>query len=495
MVVSFINGTTTHGVGELVELLYENATHIKFSTTDPTAGEPLFRDGVSPVTIRHAKPALMTWAVLLTTSALRSESTKMTSLETGLQLTARPAKLNPKRATPPSVSWEKIRSFNYQAMETIVTVNAPVMWHLICSYSNPSYKSSQVYAIRQRRPQNLGAIDTILGLTFIRSERSTFFPLCRGVYLFAVKAHKSLFRVESRIGRSVSFQTVYTALQTMAVARQAELQAATHLGSGRHFVIVGDNVQVFLKQRDHRIGRESRMIKGFAGTAVEMEDFNPQSFDIDELIRRQLLLERKQLSVEGIIADVNVTHLNDVMALHVLEALLDFVPCLHTTYRSQLNDAWKSHEVNQINPTRHSKVFPLATNSADEIYVQGMKDAAMDFIQKQLNITEENLGKRVIIFSGDGKTFDQLLKLKKYLIMHEGNLESLCCVVPMPELWHTLWTDLSRIVRGHWGKGYLDDPSALSRLAQLAECPTPADLKKWELSPKLRRAILNNCGH
>ncbi|KIK80231.1 hypothetical protein PAXRUDRAFT_36250 [Paxillus rubicundulus Ve08.2h10] len=452
MVVSFINGTTTHGVGELVELLYENATHIKFSTTDPTAGKLLFRDGVSPVTIKHAKPVLMTWAVLLTTSALCSESTKMTSLETSLQLTARPAKLNPKQATLPSVSWEKICSFNYQAMETIVTVNAPVMWHLICSYSNPSYKSSQ------------GAIDTILGLTFTCSECSTLFPLCRGVYLFAVKAHKSLFCVESCIGCSVSFQTVYTALQTMAAARQAELQAATHLGSGCHFVIVGDNVQVFLKQRDHWIGRESQMIKGFAGTAVEMEDFNPQSFDIDELIRRQLLLEQKQLSVEGIIADVNVTHLNDVMALHVLKALLDFVP------------------LNQINPTRHSKVFPLATNSADEISVQGMKDAAMDFIQKQLNITEENLGKCVIIFSGNGKTFDQLLKLKKYLIMHEGNLKSLRCVVPMPELWHTLWMDLSRIVRGHWGKGYLDDLSALSRLAQLAECPTPADLKKSSFS-------------
>ncbi|KAH7904089.1 hypothetical protein BJ138DRAFT_1019611, partial [Hygrophoropsis aurantiaca] len=368
--------------------------------------------------------------------------------------------------------------FSMHNLQGIVEENAPIMWHIISAYTNTSYGGTgQVCVVRQRRPQNLGAIDSLMALTTVRSARCTLYPLCRGVYLFATKAQKSLFRVESRIGRSVAYQTVYTALATMAEARNNELHVATRPESGRHFLIVGDNIQAFAKQRDHRIGRESRMIKGFAGTAVEMEDIDPDAMNAEELVQRQHLLQRKNLTAKGILDDIDAPHLNNVAALHFLRCLINFVPAL-SQHQDALDEAFKGVEKNPIKSTRRTKIFPLATNSADEMTVQGMKEATDDFLNKQMNINENTLANRVIIFSGDGKTFDQLGKLKKYLIMHSGNYESLRCLIPMLELWHTKWTKLSWLFRSHWGGDFPDDPSTLCHLANEADCPPPKDLRK-----------------
>ncbi|KIJ11608.1 hypothetical protein PAXINDRAFT_157256 [Paxillus involutus ATCC 200175] len=86
---------------------------------------------------------------------------------------------------------------------------------------------------------------------------------------------------------------------------------------------------------------------------------------------------------------------------------------------------------------------------------------------------------RILIMSGDGKTFDQLLWLKRYLIVHEGDLESLWCLMPMLELWHTKWTELSRLVRHHWGgENFMHNTTTLGCMANHASCPTPANLRK-----------------
>lgn len=91
-------------------------------------------------------------------------------------------------------------------------------------------------------------------MTFSRSNHASLYSLCRGVWLFTVKAHHSVFRVESRLGQSVAYSTVYEALRSMANHKMKDLQVTACAGSGRHFIVVSDNIQVYLWQRDHRIG-------------------------------------------------------------------------------------------------------------------------------------------------------------------------------------------------------------------------------------------------
>jgi hypothetical protein len=122
-----------------------------------------------------------------------------------------------------------------------------------------------------------------MSMTFGRSDRASKYALCRGIWYFAVKAHHSIFRVESRLGQSVAYASVYAALRGMAEQKQEDLKIALRAGSGRHVITVSDNIQTFQKPLDHRIGREKKMIKGLAGTAVEMQDVDPDALNLEEL--------------------------------------------------------------------------------------------------------------------------------------------------------------------------------------------------------------------
>jgi hypothetical protein len=179
-----------------------------------------------------------------------------------------------------------------------------------------------------------------------------------------------------------------------------------------------------------------------------------------------------------ILDDINAAHLENVATLDILDTLIGFVPVLSIYSKTVKTWSEDTLSIHPIPKNRKTNITPLATNSADEMLVQEMKHGVLDFATTQMGLNEETLNGQCWIFSGDGKTFDQLLKLKKYLAAEEGDFESFRWLVPLLELWHTKWTDLSRVVRTHWGKDFPNDPSTLGCAAKLAECPTPSDLRK-----------------
>ena len=71
-----------------------------------------------------------------------------------------------------------------------------------------------------------------------------------------------------------------------------------------------DNVQTYAKQWEVRIGRESVMKVGMAGTAAELIDFDPRVVDLDK--RRQLINEgrpkKMSLKTEELIKLLNKPH-------------------------------------------------------------------------------------------------------------------------------------------------------------------------------------------
>ena len=108
-----------------------------------------------------------------------------------------------------------------------------------------------------------------------------------------------------------------------------------------------------------------------------------------------------------------------------------------------------------------------------------MKEAVWDFLNMHMRINDDMLKGLSIVFLGDGKTFNRVLKVKEFLLPHKGDFQSLQCLVPLFELWHTKWTDLSRLVCTHWEKGFEDDLSTLAFLANVAECLLSMIFEKW----------------
>ncbi|KAF9472171.1 hypothetical protein BDN70DRAFT_925796 [Pholiota conissans] len=312
-----------------------------------------------------------------------------------------------------------------------------------------------VIAVRRNRPQTLVAVNALMALTFGRSNRANFYAMCRGLWLFSTRAANTMFRVESRLGLSVSLATVYTALREMAKQKQMDLKEAIQLG--KLFILIFDNIQTYIKQRDHRIGRENKMLKGLAGCMIELEDFDLDAFNLHDFIEAQARQDRKNLTVDTILEDIDTTHLENVTTVRFLRVLVEFVPSL-VELRGELAEFSKILSKNPISTNRRSKVTPLATNSADEMHIQGMKHGILDFIETQAGLSEETLDNKIRILSGDGKTYAMLLLLKKTMVAEESDFHSFRWVYPLLELWHTKWTELSRIVRAHWSSP--SDPSS-----------------------------------
>jgi hypothetical protein len=77
-----------------------------------------------------------------------------------------------------------------------------------------------------------------------------------------------------------------------------------------------------------------------------------------------------------------------------------------------------------------------------------LKDAMLDFLGKMGQRDHDYLWQHILA-SGDGLTFEKLLQLKWYLQFHDDAFQSLELLVPILELWHLEWSNLSSIYETH----------------------------------------------
>lgn len=316
-------------------------------------------------------------------------------------------------------------------------------------------------------------------ILFSRNQFTNLLQLCRGIHLFATKAHQSLFRLGSRNGHNVSYGSTRAALIQMSLAKQHYLRQLTE--KGHPLWLCMDNIQYKTINRDHRIGSSGRMVIGTSGTAIEMEDCPPNAFDLAAWVKKVHESPRRTSTLEDLRNDIDWAHLEKVRALHWLDALVLFVPDLLAVYGGRVEFVFQTElRKHQINPNRHTKIHPLATNGANEVTIQGMKDALLDFLE-QIGITKSTYSGKIQLFSGDGKSFEVARNVKAFRSGHFEAFSSFEHILELPEMWHTKWTEGCRICSGAWGdmeEGTDCDPSSLGYMAKAIKVPTPSDLRK-----------------
>ena len=118
-----------------------------------------------------------------------------------------------------TVSWDLISNFSLEALELKYKTHARVTWHVLSSFAEWARRRNTVHAVQRiNRPTNivhpflvrpvklgwslhlhyLQVITSIMSeLTFARNSWTNLFPLARGICLFAMKAHHSLYRIGS----------------------------------------------------------------------------------------------------------------------------------------------------------------------------------------------------------------------------------------------------------------------------------------------------------
>ncbi|KAF8224130.1 hypothetical protein L208DRAFT_1381171 [Tricholoma matsutake] len=138
---------------------------------------------------------------------------------------------------------------------------------------------------------------------------------------------------------------------------------------------------------------------------------------------------------------------------------------------------------------RKSQIQPLPTNGKNETVTSDLAKSLQE-IFGHIGQTDLSYTQQLIFTGGNGLTYECMVQLKNYLQFHDDAYKWLDILEPLLEIWHTKWTDLSRIYEAHWDSLINDDPSTLGHSANKIKWKAPGNIKKVDYYPYSQLAYL-----
>ncbi|KIO32934.1 hypothetical protein M407DRAFT_65941 [Tulasnella calospora MUT 4182] len=432
-------------------------------------------------TIKHARPALSAWAILLCVSECAKQIRRLSKKSAGLHL--RLSQNARTRATQASAtpSWERILEVGSSVgMENLVKSVAPLVMYFVMamlkSKRRQRSESSETEA-RGPRPSLHVAISIVGSLVFGSNRHANALAFGNSVWMFANRAHYAVFPVLSHFGVTTVYQSLLNGLRSLASMDQISLRADLETES-KQIRLVLDNTQSYIRARTRGFGRDNRMQVGTAATAIVLQQHDPLALSRSNWDPAKGREAMRTLTMGDLEADLDSTHLGLVTTLHWLRILVEHVPAL-SSYQKEVDMLFKERAQKcRMADNRKTEIHPLGTSDANEATADGLLEAINDFME-QLGLGKEKIKDKLLIVSGDGMTFNGLLRLKRYTERSTtDDYRALRWVLPILETWHTTWTDLSRVVRTNWGPRSTADPSCLGHSATAINHPMPTNMKK-----------------
>lgn len=323
-------------------------------------------------------------------------------------------------------------------------------------------------------------------VNYARNRNAKRLQVFNGILLLANGATQTVLDYASRLCLTPSYNNVFDILKLLS---EDEAQKVKAIGRDheRGLDLTFDNVQTYAKQWEMRIGRENVMRVGMAGTAVELVGFNQQAVDLGR--RHQLINEGKPkkmlLKAKDLIGLLNAPHNRTVGALHWLQILTTYVPQLET-YKGYVREKFRTEPPASMrldkDGVHKTVVHPLATSAKNETSSTDLRDGLVDFLE-QIGQTPDDHHPRITFVGGDGLTFEQLGNLKRMTQFQDGPFKNFEIIQPYLQLWHTEWTDLSRLFSAHFGDNGSQDPSTIGHSSAKINFKRPANLAKIDYYP------------
>ncbi|KAF8174754.1 hypothetical protein BJ912DRAFT_1024608 [Pholiota molesta] len=372
--------------------------------------------------IKPVRPALTSFAAQIVQDKLVDEAEDAIKVSSGLHLS-----LSDHQTASKKLEWTDIGSATVERTQQIIQTHQPLTWNLFMKLAaRPPRSQDGVKVVRIKRPPELAVTGVISTLNFARTSRAKLLPLATGILYFGSSASTDLFRYRSRMAEMPSYGSVIRAMRSLS-----EHEAAVTLEHGRDPNSIGiirlDNVQNYLLQRDHAIGRENRLNIGLAATYYEI---NLDGTDIN--FSKNL---RSQLTVAQLQKMIDTTHLENIGVLHWVKALADWIPELGHL-KPEISLLFRTRVAKQRLKVEQSKIHPLASSSRSETMLTDFKEALHDFFA-QTGQTADAFKPRLFPVGGDGLTFEKMVQLKEYLQFEENAFESFETMEPILEWWHT----------------------------------------------------------
>ncbi|KAJ3772098.1 hypothetical protein FB446DRAFT_644050 [Lentinula raphanica] len=435
--------------------------------------------------ISCARPALTSFAAQLVQEHLISTVTSAVSEEGGLHTFTSGAR--------------EIGDIGYgkETLEAVMAAlkeNVPLFWHYCVTMATP-YNRSRLSraknappgaraASRNYQPPELVAVHAISSICYSRNRNAKLLPADKALLMFACRANRYLFSHESRIGGSISYNATMDMLEKYA-AHDAEAVLQLARSDEKSGILRFDNMQKQVKPRYQRIGREAVMLIGCAGTYCEGEGSVDNSLSLEE--KREWVAKnlREKLTFEDLWDLVDHSFLADVLPLVWLEILFlnnQEVPEFSGHYAEKLQVLYTQIGTKHKVSPRQTKIYPLKSNGFNETMTTELKQALLDFFG-QLGQTSESFLPRLILAGGDGLTYERMIQLKNYLQFQDDEFERMEILEPFLEIWHTIWTNLSRIYEAHWVGLTSADPSTIGFGANTLKRKAPGNVGKVDFYP------------
>ncbi|KAF8185692.1 hypothetical protein BJ912DRAFT_1060520 [Pholiota molesta] len=414
--------------------------------------------------IKPVRPALTSFAAQIVQDKLVDEAEDAIKVSSGLHLS-----LSDHQTASKKLEWTDIGSATVERTQQIIQTHQPLTWNLFMKLAaRPPRSQDGVKVVRIKRPPELAVTGVISTLNFARTSRAKLLPLATGILYFGSSASTDLFRYRSRMAEMPSYGSVIRAMRSLS-----EHEAAVTLEHGRDPNSIGiirlDNVQNYLLQRDHAIGRENQLNIGLAATYYEinLDGTDINVFNLENKATSLAKNLRSQLTVAQLQKMIDTTHLENIGVLHWVKALADWIPEL-------------GHLKPEISLLFHTRV------AKQRLKVEQSKSTHW----LRTGQTADAFKPRLFPVGGDGLTFEKMVQLKEYLQFEENAFELFETMEPILEWWHTEWTNLSRLFESHWGSSLSRDPSSLGNSAEKIGRKKPSNLKKVDYYTSAELAYL-----
>jgi hypothetical protein len=425
--------------------------------------------------IRHARPALASCSAQLVRDEMLCEQRVAANPKTGLQAVAswRPG------ANMPDFSWSTLTERPLEHVRDILRKCMPLSFGLQYCVAKPKPPK------REARPEHVADAElrveyavtrSLSTLLYSHNRRVKLLPVAEGILYFGHHVAQSIYDYGSRVSHVPTLKTIHRILRMFGRQDIADLQAKHRLGL-RIVKAIMDNVQHYLRAWQERMWRSNQLIIGTAATSVEVTLASPGAFMVADKQKEVDAGRRKDLTVYGLKALIDSQHRMSVSELHWVRALVFSIPQLARYKPIVIEHFAKTRKALPIPSGHRTQTQPLKSNGYNEtIYVELL--AAVHDILAQHGISKESHHRIVVLLGGDGLTYEKLLVLKNFLQHLPDDFDSLRFVHPYLELWHLIWTDLSRLCATHWGDLTLGDPSTLAKSANQISRSAPANFGK-----------------
>ncbi|TFK17076.1 hypothetical protein FA15DRAFT_711145 [Coprinopsis marcescibilis] len=93
-----------------------------------------------------------------------------------------------------------------------------------------------------------------------------------------------------------------------------------------HHWVVSNNIQTYARKYNPCLGQLSKILKGMAATAIQMENVDDKAFNLKTFLDNQAKGECETITTNMIINNIDTTHLANAATFQFLQTLVNFVP-------------------------------------------------------------------------------------------------------------------------------------------------------------------------